>query len=92
MFYTRSLAYRLKKLKVPKVLIAGLLWHRSFEYDGYHDDKFGRILAYVWIDCNQEIKIACHGDKALVNEVMVTKGLSVGLIYVDRKNTNTKTC
>lgn len=27
----------------------------TFEYDQYEDDKFGRILAYVWIECLEEI-------------------------------------
>ena len=57
----------------------------TFEYDKYQDDKFGRILAYVWIDCIDEIRVYCHGDKALVNEVLVKKGLAVGVIYDDRK-------
>ena len=57
----------------------------TFEYDKYQDDKFGRILAYVWIDCFDEIRIYCHGDKALVNEVLVKKGLAYGVIYDDRK-------
>lgn len=57
----------------------------TFEYDKYQDDKFGRILAYVWIDCIDEIRIYCHDDKALVNEIMVKQGYAVGIVYVDRK-------
>jgi endonuclease YncB( thermonuclease family) len=29
------------------------LW---FEYDRYQDDKFGRVLAWVWIDCEAKPK------------------------------------
>ena len=61
---TKVISRPTQKLKVPKVLITSLYGIGPFEYDGYHDDKFGRILAYVWIDSNQEIKIYCHGDKA----------------------------
>ena len=57
----------------------------TFEYDQYQDDKFGRILAYVWIDCSNEIRIYCRGDKALVNEILVKKGLATGVIYSNRK-------
>lgn len=56
-----------------------------FEYDTYQDDKFGRILAYVWIDCNFEIQIYCRGNRALVNEVMIKKGLAEKVIYSKRK-------
>lgn len=57
----------------------------DLEYDKYQDDKFGRILAYVWIDCTDEIRIYCRGDRAMVNEVLVKKGFAVGVIYDDRK-------
>jgi len=57
----------------------------SFEYDKYQDDKFGRILVYVWIDCIDEISVYCHEDRALVNEVLVKKGFAVGVVYDDRK-------
>jgi len=56
----------------------------TFEYDKYQDDKFGRILAYIWIDCFDEIKVYCRGNKALVNEVMIRKGLAVPVVYSDR--------
>lgn len=57
----------------------------KFEYDTYQDDKFGRILAYVWITCAQEIKIYCRGDKALVNEIMLKRGLATKITYEKRK-------
>jgi len=53
----------------------------TFEYDQYQDDKFGRILAYIWIGCDKEIMIYCHDGKALVNEIMVKKGFAVGVVY-----------
>jgi len=55
------------------------------EYDTYQDDKFGRILAYVWIPCRDEIKIFCHDDKALVNEIMIKKNFAKKVVYQDRK-------
>ncbi len=58
------------------------------EYDTYQDDKFGRILAYAWIDCYDEIKIFCHSDQknqALVNEVLIKSGHAIKVIYSDRK-------
>lgn len=57
----------------------------KLEYDTYQDDKYGRLLAYVWIDCFEEIKNFCHEDKALVNELMIKKGLAEKVIYDKRK-------
>lgn len=57
----------------------------DFEYDQYQDDKYGRILAYVWINCLQEIIHYCRNKKMLVNEVMVKQGYASKLIYADRK-------
>lgn len=57
----------------------------KLEYDAYQDDKFGRILSYVWIDCIVEIQEYCRGNKALVNEVMNKKGLAKKVVYQDRK-------
>lgn len=57
----------------------------SLEYDTYQDDKFGRILAYIWIKCSDEIKLYCHEDKALVNEIMLKQGFAKKVIYQDRK-------
>jgi len=51
----------------------------------YQDDKFGRILAYVWIDCLEEIRNLCHDDQALVNEVMIKKGFAKKVEYSHRK-------
>lgn len=56
-----------------------------FEYDQYQDDKFGRILAYVWIKCLIELQDYCHKERLLVNEVMLKKGLAKKVIYEKRK-------
>lgn len=57
----------------------------TFEYDQYQDDKFGRILAYVWIDCFEEIKPLCHDNRALINEVLLKNGLAQKVVYEKRK-------
>lgn len=63
----------------------------TLEYDQYQDDKFGRILAYIWVSCLgemreiREIREYCRGDKALINEVMVKKGLAEKVVYEKRK-------
>jgi endonuclease YncB( thermonuclease family) len=57
----------------------------TFEYDQYQDDKYGRILAYVWIGCFEQIKQYCRNDKALVNEIMIKQGLAKKVIYEKRK-------
>lgn len=57
----------------------------QFEYDQYQDDKYGRILAYVWISCMPEIPQYCRNNKTLINEVMVKHGYAKKVIYQDRK-------
>lgn len=57
----------------------------KFEYDGYQDDKYGRILAYIWIACDQSILVYCHGDQALINEIMIKSGHAVKVTYSKRK-------
>lgn len=57
----------------------------NLEYDTYQEDKFGRILAYIWIPCENTIIVYCHGEKALVNEVMIKTNHAQRLIYKDRK-------
>lgn len=57
----------------------------TLEYDSYQDDKYGRILAYVWIACTKDLKEFCHGDKALVNEIMLKRGFAQKVVYQDRK-------
>ncbi|PIP64072.1 hypothetical protein COW96_04555 [Candidatus Roizmanbacteria bacterium CG22_combo_CG10-13_8_21_14_all_33_16] len=69
-----------------KNYLSSLILNRSlsFEYDRYQDDKYGRILAYVWTDCFSEIKPFCRNNKALVNEIMIKKGLAKPVVYSDR--------
>jgi endonuclease YncB( thermonuclease family) len=57
----------------------------DLEYDRYQDDKFGRLLAYLWIPCQKEIEEFCHQDKALVNEIMIKKNFAKKVVYQDRK-------
>ena len=57
----------------------------SLEYDTYQDDKFGRILGYVWIPCNKTIVIYCHDKRALVNEVLIKTNHAKRVVYSNRK-------
>lgn len=68
---------RLEQLVAEKEVI--------LEHDTYQDDKFGRILAYVWVSCMAEIQKYCHGEKALVNEIMVKEELAEKVVYEKRK-------
>lgn len=63
------------------------------EYDRYQDDKYNRLLAWVWINCESKPKFlpsvlsknpeGCkEGD--LVNEEMVKRGLAVIEVFKDR--------
>ena len=54
-------------------------------YDVFQNDKFGRILAYVWVDCMSEYHNLCMGDKLLVNKVMISKELASKDLNNDRK-------
>lgn len=73
--------------QVAKDYLGSLVSNKKLEleYDQYQDDKFGRILAYVWIGCIEEIREFCRGDRALVNEVMIKRGLAKKVVYEDRK-------
>lgn len=53
------------------------------EYDEYQDDKFGRILAYVWVECFAEK--GCEDGKLMVNQALVEEGLAKVVIYEKRK-------
>ena len=53
------------------------------EYDTYQDDKFGRILAYVWERC--ETQVGCEKGERMVNWVMVKKNLAKVVVYEDRR-------
>jgi len=45
------------------------------EYDEYQDDKFGRILAYVWVS----------EGKLMLNKALVDEGLAKVVLYSKRK-------
>jgi len=46
--------YKESKIYLEKVLPKNKTIY--LEYDRYQDDKFGRILAWVWVDCEQNPK------------------------------------
>ncbi len=52
----------------------------ELEYDSYQDDKYGRILAYVWEAC-----ATCENNKLMVNWLLVKKGYAKVVIYEDRR-------
>lgn len=54
----------------------------QLEYDSYQEDKFGRILAYVFETCRTSV--GCKDGKRLVNYVMVKKGLAQTSLYEGR--------
>lgn len=53
------------------------------EYDEYQDDKFGRILAYVWAPCTSEK--GCQEGKLMLNKALVDEGLAKVVLYSKRK-------
>lgn len=53
------------------------------EYDYYQDDKFGRILAYVWERCRTSL--GCQNGERMVNWLMVKKGLAKVVTYEERR-------
>jgi len=55
----------------------------GLEYDYYQDDKYGRILAYVWDKCVSAL--GCSGGKRMVNWLMVKKNFSEVVTYEDRR-------
>jgi len=58
------------------------------EYDAYQDDKYGRILAYIWIPCIKELSRYCrmeHNNEILANEAMVKEGKAEHVVYSKRK-------
>jgi endonuclease YncB( thermonuclease family) len=52
----------------------------SLEYDHYQDDKYGRILAYVWEYC-----ATCENNKLMVNWLLIKNGYAKVVIYADRR-------
>ena len=55
----------------------------ELEYDYYQDDKFGRLLAYVWEKCAKNL--GCQNNRRLVNWVLVKQGLAKVVTYEDRR-------
>jgi len=55
----------------------------ELEYDYYQDDKFGRILAYVWEDCSTQA--GCQQGRRMVNWVLLKKGYAKFVIYESRR-------
>lgn len=53
------------------------------EYDIYQEDKFGRLLAYVWEKCRSSL--GCQKGERMVNFVMIKKGLAKFVEYKDRR-------
>lgn len=55
----------------------------GLEYDYYQDDKFGRILAYVWDKCKSAL--GCINGRRMANWLMVKKNYSKVVTYEDRR-------
>lgn len=73
-FYGQAWEYSLRLAEDKQV---------ELEYDEYQDDKFGRILAYVWVPCTTEK--GCQEGKLMLNESLVEEGLAKVVIYEKRK-------
>ena len=54
----------------------------SLEYDSYQDDKYGRLLAYVFEPCSNSL--LCRDGQRLVNAVLVKQGYAKAVFYQDR--------
>jgi len=55
----------------------------GLEYDYYQDDKYGRILAYVWEDCSTQL--GCENSKRMINWVMLEKNYADFVTYQGRR-------
>lgn len=55
----------------------------ELEYDKYQDDKYGRILAYVWKKCTTEL--GCKDGRRMINWLLVKEGYAKVVIYDDRR-------
>lgn len=53
------------------------------EYDTYQDDKYGRILAYVFVPCTTQK--GCRQGKLMLNKALVSQGLAKVVLYQKRK-------
>jgi len=55
----------------------------GLEYDSYQDDKFGRILAYVWESCSASV--GCRDGRRMLNLTLVREGKAKVVFYEDRR-------
>ena len=53
------------------------------EYDYYQDDKFGRILAYVWENCTSQM--GCKNKQRLINWLLIKRRYAKVVTYDDRR-------
>lgn len=72
--YGQALEYSIKFTERKRV---------ELEYDQYQDDKFGRILAYVWVSCTTQK--GCQEGRLMLNKALVDEGLAKVVIYEKRK-------
>lgn len=73
-FYGQALEYSIRFTEGKRA---------ELEYDQYQDDKFGRILAYVWIPCTTQK--GCQEGKLMLNKALVEDGLARVVLYSKRK-------
>lgn len=77
--YDASILYLSTLINTKNVLL---------EYDAYQDDKYGRILAYIWTDCMEQLVKYCrpeHSNQMLVNEIIVKENYADHVIYSKRR-------
>ena len=55
----------------------------QLEYDKYQDDKYGRILAYVWQKCTNQT--GCVNGRRMINWLLVKEGYAKVVVYEDRR-------
>lgn len=74
-----------KDYEAAKEYLADLIGGETveLEYDYYQDDKYGRILAYVWENCSTQL--GCEDGKRMINWVMIKKGYADFVTYEDRR-------
>lgn len=51
------------------------------EYDDEHFDKYGRLLAYVWIDKKIELKGIPNAEELMLNAILVNDGYAIDKEY-----------
>ena len=54
----------------------------ELEYDTYQDDKYGRVLAYVFRTCSKAL--GCKQKRQMVNWLLIKKGYAEAVFYKDR--------